>query len=107
MHDVRDRIPGESCSPGKVNPKKLAKRPCSQVRQRIQAFRECLRHRQNIQDQCFGGVPDPKHADVLSEFDVDWTPASLSRQSIARPDTRWRSHERFIGASFRECDDAC
>lgn len=68
MHDVCDRIPGENCSPGKVNPKKLARRPCSQIRQRIQAFRECLRHRQNIQDQCFGGAPDPKHADVLSEF---------------------------------------
>ena len=67
MHDVCDRIPGESCSPGKVNPKKLAKRPCSQIRQRIQAVRECLRRRQNIQDQCFGGAPDPRHADVLSQ----------------------------------------
>lgn len=68
MHDVCDRIPGESCSPGKVNPKKLAKRPCSQIRQRIQAIRECLRLRQKIQDECFGGAPDPTHANVLADF---------------------------------------
>lgn len=68
MHDVCDRIPGESCSPGKVNPKKLAKRPCSQIRLRIQAIRECLRLRQKIQDECFSGAPDPAHANVLSDF---------------------------------------
>jgi hypothetical protein len=68
MHDVCDRIPGESCSPGKVNPKKLARRPCSQIRQRILAIRECLRLRQKIQDECFGGAPDPTHANVLSDF---------------------------------------
>jgi hypothetical protein len=65
MHNVCDRIPGESCSPKKVSPKKLARRPCSQIRQRIEAVRECLRLRQGIQDQCFGGVPDETHARTL------------------------------------------
>lgn len=68
MHDVCDKIPGESCSPKKVSPKKLAKRPCSLIRQRIQAVRECIRLRQDIQTQCFGGVADQRHADVLAEL---------------------------------------
>jgi len=69
MHDVCDKIPGESCSPKKVNPKKLAKRPCSQIRRRIEAVRECLRLRQGIQGQCFGGVPDPTHATALADVE--------------------------------------
>jgi hypothetical protein len=68
MHRVCDEVPGESCSPSKVSPKKLARRPCSQIRQRIAAVRECIRLRQNIQDQCFGGAPDPTHAKVLTEL---------------------------------------
>ena len=68
MHNVCDQIPGESCSPKKVSPKKLARRPCSQIRQRINAVRECIRLRQRIQDECFGGAPDPTHANVLSEL---------------------------------------
>jgi hypothetical protein len=68
MHAVCDKIPGESCSPKKVSPKKLARRPCSQIRHRIEAVRECLRLRQGIQTDCFGGVPDPTHAAVLAEL---------------------------------------
>jgi hypothetical protein len=68
MHNVCDQIPGESCSPKKVSPKKLARRPCSQIRLRINAVRECIRLRQRIQDECFGGAPDPTHANVLSEL---------------------------------------
>jgi hypothetical protein len=68
MHDACDKIPGDSCSPGKVSEKKLARRPCSQIRLRIEAFRECLRRRMAIQDECFGGAPDPTHANALVEF---------------------------------------
>jgi len=67
MHEVCDKIPGDSCSPKKVSPKKLARRPCSQIRVRIEAIRECLRQRMAIQDVCFGGSPDPTHAAVLSD----------------------------------------
>jgi hypothetical protein len=68
MHDVCDKIPGESCSPKKVNPKKLAKQPCSKIRERIQAMKECLHYRQRIQDECFGGVPDEVHKNALEEL---------------------------------------
>jgi hypothetical protein len=68
MHDVCDTIPGDSCSPKSVSAKRLAKRPCSGIRLRIEAFRECIRRRVAIQDVCFGGVPDPRHVSVLSDF---------------------------------------
>jgi hypothetical protein len=68
MHQVCNRIPRGSCSPRKVSVKKLAQRPCSQIRLRIMAMRECLRLRQGIQDQCFGGAPDPAHANALAEI---------------------------------------
>src|SRR5262249_50328314 len=68
MHNLCEQIPGESCSPTKVSPKKRARRPCSLIHQRINAVRECIRLRQRIQDECFGGVPDPTHANVLSEL---------------------------------------
>jgi hypothetical protein len=68
MHAVCDRIPGESCSPKKVSLKKLARRPCSQIRIRILAVRECMRLRQAIQDDCFGGQPDAVHQGVMDEL---------------------------------------
>ena len=61
-------IPGESCSPAKVSPKRLEVRRCSEIRQRIQAITNCLRIRQFIQDECFGGAPDPRHEQVLNEL---------------------------------------
>ncbi|MFN6482026.1 MULTISPECIES: DUF4157 domain-containing protein [unclassified Nostoc] len=68
MHAFCDRIGGESCSPSKVSPKKLARRPCSEIRQRIQAVQECMRLRENIQDKCFGGQPDQAHKDVIEQL---------------------------------------
>ncbi len=59
-------IPGSSCSPSKVSPKKLERMPCSAIRLRIQAMRDCLAARQAIQDQCFGGVPDQAHLDAMT-----------------------------------------
>ncbi|MDZ8067110.1 MAG: DUF4157 domain-containing protein [Nostoc sp. DedQUE08] len=68
MHAFCDKIGGESCSPSKVSPKKLARRPCSEIRQRIQAVQECMRLRENIQDKCFGGQPDQAHKDVIEQL---------------------------------------
>ncbi|MEH1785070.1 MAG: DUF4157 domain-containing protein [Nostoc sp.] len=68
MHAFCDRIGGESCSPSKVSPKKLARRPCSEIRQRIQAVQECMRLRENIQEKCFGGQPDQAHQDVIEQL---------------------------------------
>lgn len=65
---VCGRIPGTSCSPSKVSPKKLAKMPCSMIRLRIQALRDCLAAREDIQNQCFGGVPDADHLRAQTEI---------------------------------------
>ncbi|MGY1941328.1 hypothetical protein [Nocardia gipuzkoensis] len=62
------RIPGQSCSPSKVSPKKLDRMPCSLIRLRIQALRDCLAIRNDIQNQCFGGVPDPRHQQAIAEI---------------------------------------
>jgi hypothetical protein len=68
MHRVCDSIPGESCSPSKVSPKRLDRRPCSQIRLRIQALRDCLAERQRVQDLCFGGKPDQIHLDQMAQL---------------------------------------
>ena len=65
---ICNSIPGESCSPSKVSPKKLEKRPCSKIRERNRAIRDCLAIRQRIQDQCFGGKPDQAHQDVMDQL---------------------------------------
>ncbi len=67
----KDRIcnamPGASCSPAGSSAKRLARMPCSQIRLRIQALRNCITIRQFIQDECFGGVPDTPHERALNE----------------------------------------
>jgi hypothetical protein len=68
MHRVCDSIPGESCSPSKVSQKRLDRRPCSEIRLRIQALRECLAKRQRVQDLCFGGQPDQTHLDQMAQL---------------------------------------
>lgn len=68
MKDACNKIPGESCSPSKVSPKRLERRPCSQIRARIFAMQECLNRRQYIQDVCFGGKPDKLHQDAMDEI---------------------------------------
>lgn len=81
MHNVCDRIPGDSCSPSRVSPKRLDRRPCSQIRTRIRAIRECIRLRQEIQDHCFGGRPDPIHAGVLEQLQNGLT-ACLALEAV-------------------------
>jgi hypothetical protein len=65
---ICNSIRGDSCSPSKVSPKRLARRPCSEIRKRIQAFRDCLESRQRIQDECFGGTPDETHEKVFKDL---------------------------------------
>jgi hypothetical protein len=55
-----------SCSTSKVNAKKLAKVPCSEVRRRIQAYKDCLAERQNIQDECYTST-DPGHQRAIDQ----------------------------------------
>ncbi len=65
---ICNNIPGESCSPAKVSPKRLARQPCSRIRARIAAIQDCLNIREVIQRDCFGGVPDAVHARVMGEL---------------------------------------
>ncbi len=66
---VCGRIPSQSCSPARVSPKRLARRPCSEIRKRIAALRACLEMRQRIQDVCFGGVPDKRHEKPFDDIE--------------------------------------
>jgi Domain of unknown function (DUF4157) len=81
MHSICDTIPGESCSPSKVSPKRLARRPCSEIRLRIAAIRACIRERQNIQDLCFGGRPDPRHIVPIEQLNNGLT-ACLALEAV-------------------------
>jgi len=65
---ICNSIPSESCSPSKVSPKRLDRRPCSEIRVRINHIRRCLAIRQQIQDDCFGGTPDPAHQRAMNEL---------------------------------------
>lgn len=78
---ICNSIPGESCSPSKVSKKRLARRPCSEIRQRIQAMRDCLKIRQRIQDECFGGKPDPVHEDAMKQIN-NGLDACLSLEAV-------------------------
>ncbi len=48
--------------------KMLDRIKCSEILTRIQAFEACLRIRQQIQDDCFGGIPDPSHTIAIEEL---------------------------------------
>ena len=81
---ICNSIPGESCSPSKVSPRRLARRPCSEIRRRIQAIGDCLQIRQRIQDECFGGQPDPIHQRVMNELNNGLTAClALEAQNCA------------------------
>lgn len=66
---ICNAMPGASCSTASNSAKRLARMPCSQIRLRIQALRNCINIRWFIQDECFGGVPDTRHQEVLSEYE--------------------------------------
>lgn len=61
-------MPGASCSPSSSSGKRLARMPCSQIRLRIQGLHNCIRIRQYIQDECFGGRPDAPHETALRQL---------------------------------------
>lgn len=60
-----NQIAGDSCSPSKVSPKRLARRSCSEIKLRIAAMMACLATRERIQQRCFGSVPDLVHAQAI------------------------------------------
>jgi hypothetical protein len=62
-------IPGKSCSPSKISQKKLDNYPCSDIRARITALQTCRDKRDEIQQKCFGGVPDVGHKQALDGLD--------------------------------------
>ncbi|WP_257459760.1 hypothetical protein [Archangium lipolyticum] len=66
-------IPGESCGSSKTNPKRLARMPCSAIRLRIQALRNCMNIRQFIQEECFGGLPDARHQSAWEDYEKGLT----------------------------------
>lgn len=71
LQNLKDNIckfPGQSCNPKKFSAKTLDRRPCSEIRQRIQSYRDCTDIRNQIQDECYGGVPDARHATAMSEI---------------------------------------
>jgi hypothetical protein len=81
MHGICDRIAGESCSPSKVSPKRLARRPCSEIAARIAALGACLAARRLIQTNCFGGTPDPTHAEAIQQV-TNGLMACLALQAV-------------------------
>jgi hypothetical protein len=66
-------IPGESCGSSKTSPKRLARMPCSAIRLRIQALRNCMNIRQFIQEECFGGLPDTRHQRAFEDYEKGLT----------------------------------
>ncbi|WNG17771.1 hypothetical protein [Cystobacter fuscus] len=56
-------------SPGSWNEKKMAKVPCSRIRQRLEAQKKLLEKRWQIQKECFGGKPDPSHENAITEIE--------------------------------------
>ena len=56
-------------SPGSWNDKKMAKVPCSRIRQRLEAQKKLLEKRWQIQKECFGGKPDPSHENAITEVE--------------------------------------
>ncbi|WP_157759078.1 hypothetical protein [Cystobacter fuscus] len=56
-------------SPGSWNEKKMAKVPCSRIRQRLEAQKKLLEKRWQIQEECFGGKPDPSHENAITEVE--------------------------------------
>ena len=65
---ICNSIPGKSCSPSKVSLKRLARRPCSEIRARLETLRACYQIREQIQVECFGGRPDAAHRKALQEI---------------------------------------
>lgn len=58
--------PLDPASPNSRNPKRMAKVPCSRLKQRLQALEALLAKRWEIQNTCFGGKPDKAHQDEIN-----------------------------------------
>lgn len=66
---ARSVPPLDPKSPGSWNEKKMAKVPCSRLRQRLEAQKKLLEKRWEIQSECFGGKPDPSHENAIAEVE--------------------------------------
>jgi hypothetical protein len=74
MERIKDDLikqvpPFDPKSPRTSNPKKLAKVPCSRLRQRKAALEAVKKQRQDIQDECFENSTDPGHQEAIDQLD--------------------------------------
>lgn len=51
-----------------MNKKRLSNTSCADIRKRMSDMRACRDARQQIQDECFGGKPDPIHKKAIDEL---------------------------------------
>jgi len=51
------------------NEKKKMKIPCSYIKKKIQQMQKLFEKRWEIQNKCFGGVPDPVHEKAISDVE--------------------------------------
>jgi hypothetical protein len=58
--------PFDPAVPDSRNPKRLARAPCSRIKQRLRALEALLAKRWEIQNTCFGGKPDQPHQNEIS-----------------------------------------
>ncbi|PTL77053.1 hypothetical protein DAT35_46250 [Vitiosangium sp. GDMCC 1.1324] len=56
-------------APRSKNKEKLDKVPCSRIRLRLEAMKRVLEKRWEIENECFGGKPDPGHDITMAELE--------------------------------------
>ena len=61
--------PFDPKSPNSRNPKKLEKVPCSRIKARLKVLKELLAKRWEIQNLCFGGIPDTVHQAQINQIE--------------------------------------
>ncbi|HEX5750384.1 MAG TPA: hypothetical protein VFZ09_29410 [Archangium sp.] len=66
---TRSVPPLDPKSPRSKNKEKLDKVPCSRIRLRLEAMKRVLEKRWEIENECFGGKPDPRHDLAMIELE--------------------------------------
>ena len=56
-----------TCGGGRISEKKLPFIPCSTVKLSLEQRQACLAARWKVQNECFGGKPDPEHEDAIEQ----------------------------------------
>lgn len=64
---AREVPPFDPAAPSSRNRKRMEKVPCSRIKRRLRALEALLAKRWEIQNKCFGGVPDERHKAPLKE----------------------------------------